>query len=126
MLKVESGPYISLSKIIRSPEPLKELENELVAMLTVQLKRFGVSWNPKAFRAGLNNPELPQELLGKLDDFLGTADRLGWALPKFLVEELDELVEDIESFNPLFLKSLEASRKSGRVSAEAVKKRLGL
>lgn len=127
MTKIEIGtPYISLSKIIRAAEPREELENELVALLAVQLKKLGISWNPDAFRAGLNSPELPEELLKKLEDFLNIAEPLNWALPKTFVDEFDTLIEDIESFNPAFSKSLERSRASGRVSISAVKKRLGL
>ena len=39
---------------------------------------------------------------------------------------LSELEEELEAANPEFLNSLEASRKSGRVSGEAVKRKAGL
>lgn len=48
---------------------------------------------------------------------------LGLVLDK---ETIDEIEEDIESSSPEFLASLERSRRSGRVSGEEVKKRLGL
>jgi hypothetical protein len=41
-------------------------------------------------------------------------------------EALDELLEDIEASSPAFLASLERSRRSGRVSAKAIERRLGL
>ena len=41
-------------------------------------------------------------------------------------ESLEELEEDLEASNPAFLASLEASRRSGRVSGTVVRKRLGL
>lgn len=127
MPKIENGgPSISLAKIIRSPEPRRELEDELVKLLSFQLKRLKIDWNPKAFRAALNNPDLPEELLKKLEDFLNIASVLRWSLPETFQEEFDQLIEDIESCNPAFLKSLDASRASGRVSSATVKKRLGL
>ena len=46
------------------------------------------------------------------------------ALLKGLSEEKVE--EDLEASTPAFLASLEASRRSGRVSGAAIKKRLGL
>ena len=39
---------------------------------------------------------------------------------------LEEMEEDLEASRPAFLASLEASRRSGRVSGAAIKKRLGL
>lgn len=41
-------------------------------------------------------------------------------------EALDELLEDLEASSPAFLASLDASRRSGRVSGAVVKKRLGV
>ena len=39
---------------------------------------------------------------------------------------LDELEEEIEAANPAWLASLEASRRSGRVSGKEVRKKAGL
>lgn len=39
---------------------------------------------------------------------------------------LEELLEDLEASSPAFLASLDASRRSGRVSGAVIKKRLGL
>ncbi len=41
-------------------------------------------------------------------------------------QTLDALDEDLAAQSPKFLASLDASRKSGRVSAKAVKRRAGL
>jgi hypothetical protein len=118
--------YLSLSKLIRSDQPKEELEDELISLLCGHLKRLGIKWNPSAFRAGLNNPELPEEVLRKLEDFLNIAESLRWSLPFSFVEELDKAIEDIESFNPAFCKFLKESKASGRVSVSAIKKRLGI
>lgn len=48
---------------------------------------------------------------------------LGIVLDK---ETIDEIEEDIEASSPEFLASLEASRKSGRISGEEVRKKAGL
>jgi hypothetical protein len=117
--------YLSVARILRATNPKEELTNELVAFLGTHLKAYGIRWNPKAFRAGLSSPEVPMELLRKLEDFLGVAESLNWVVPKSVVDELDRIIEDIESCNPAFVNSLGASRASGRVPASAVKKRLG-
>ena len=118
--------YLSVARILRAPDPRKELTDELVAFLSAHLKALGIRWNPKAFRAGLKNSLLPEELLRKLEDFLGVAESLNWSLPNAVVEALDHVLEDIESFNPAFVASLNASHASGRVAASVVRKRLGL
>ena len=123
---VSTPPYLSLSKIIRATQPKEELEDELLACLSIHLKSLGIRWSPSAFRAGLNNSQLPEGLLRRLEDFLSVSGTLDWALPKTFVDELDRLIEDIESFNPSFVKALRASSLSGRLSSAVVKKRLGL
>ena len=106
--------------------PKEELINELVACLNAHLKPLRIRWNPRAFRAGLSNPELPEGLLRKLEDFLGVAESMNWAVPKTVAEELDRVIEDIESCNPAFITSLRAARASGHnISSTEVKKRLG-
>ena len=117
--------YLSVAKILRAANPKEEVTNELVAFLMNHLKPLRIRWNPNAFRAGLTNPALPEALLRKLEDFLGVAELLGWSLPTSVVEELDRIIEDIESFNPAFVNSLQASRASGRVPASIIKKRAG-
>ena len=123
---VLTHPYLSLSKIIRATQPKEELEDELLSCLSIHLKRLGIRWSPSAFRAGLNNSQLPEGLLRRLEDFISVSETLDWALPKTFVDELDGLIEDIESFNPSFVKALRASSLSGRLSSAVVKKRLGL
>jgi len=119
-------PFLSVVRILRAANPKEELTNELTGLLVTRLKPLGIRWNPTAFRAGLRNPRLPKELVRKLEDFLRVAESLNWSIPKAVVEELDRIVEDIESFNPAFVNSLRASRASGRVPASLVKKRLGV
>lgn len=118
--------YLSVASILLADDPKEELINELVVCLASHLKPLKLRWNPNAFRAGLQNPELPEELLRKLEDFLEVAESLQWSLPKTVIEELDRVIEDIESFNPAFVNRLRASHASGRVTALAVKKRLGV
>ena len=124
-LEVER-PYLSVSRILRAANPKEELVSELIGVIGVHLKALGMPWDPKAFRAGLQNPELPTELLGKLEDFLHVAESLSGPLPRAVGEALGRVLEDIEAFNPAFLASMTASRSSGRVGSTVVKKRLGV
>ena len=117
--------YLSVARILRAANPKEEVTNELINFLGAHLKALGIQWNARAFRAGLQNPELPEELLRKLEDFLGVAESLNWVLPKTVAEELDRIIEDVESCNPAFVNRLRASRASGRVPASLVKRRLG-
>lgn len=117
--------YLSVAKILRAADPKAEVTNELVKFLLDHLKPLKIRWNPHAFRAGLTSPALPEALLRKLEDFLEVAELLGWSLPKSVVDELDRIIEDIESFNPAFVNSLRVSRLSGRVPAAALKKHAG-
>jgi len=123
-LEVERS-YLSVARILRSDDPKGELTKELIALLDSHVNALGIRWNPKAFRAGLTNPELPEDLLRKLEDLLAVGESLHWSLPKTVAEALDTVLEDIESCNPAFVASLNASRRSGRIPAAAVKKRLG-
>ena len=118
-------PCLSVARILRATNPKEEVTKEVIAFLKTHLQPLGIRWNPHAFRAGLNNPALPEALLRKLEDFLGVAEALNWSVPKTVVEELDRAIEDIEAWNPAFVERLRASRLSGRVPASAIKKRLG-
>ncbi len=130
MAKVNSLPKIlSLSKLLTTPKPRELLVEELIKLLKTQLKKLGIVWNPKSFRAGLNNPKLPKDLLVKLEGLIFLAEACHWQLSPEVKLELDETIEDIESFNPLFRKELEkriveADRKSCWVSLKEVQKRL--
>ena len=54
-------------------------------------------------------------------------DRHGKTLALVLDREsLEDIEEDLEASKPSFLAALETSRRSGRVSGAAVKKRLGV
>ena len=118
-------PYLSVARILRASDPKEEVTSELVTFLGTHMKPLGIHWNSRAFRAGLQNPGLPEELLRKLEDLLTVAESLNWSLPKTVVEAFDGVIEDIESCNPAFFASLNASRASGRVPASVIKKRLG-
>ena len=67
--------------------------------------------------------KLPFHLHGitRLIDLRGNT--LGIVIDK---QTLDEIEEDLEAQHPAFLASLDASRKSGRVSANVVKRKAGL
>ena len=93
-------------------------------MLTIGLKRLKIVWNAKSFRAGLLNPDLPKDLLEKLEAFLEIGIKLEWEFPGLIREEFSDLVEDIESFNPQFRKS--SSSKGKRVTASNIEKSLKL
>ncbi|OGF61929.1 hypothetical protein A2926_00385 [Candidatus Giovannonibacteria bacterium RIFCSPLOWO2_01_FULL_44_40] len=125
-----TGPIISLSEVIKSREPKSLTEQRLISLLT---KRFGdlqIIWNPKAFREGLNNPELPSNILKKLDSLLLLAETIDWKISKPLKDELDSTVEDIETFNPSFrmrLKKASEEFRAGKfIALEALEKKFGL
>lgn len=53
----------------------------------------------------------------------GKGNTLGLVLDNDVIEEIQE---DIDASSPEFLASLEASRRSGRISGKEVKKNLGM
>lgn len=115
-------PILPLSPVIYSTDPRKIVERALIDFLELQLKKLKIIWNPEAFAGGLRNPELPKDLLEKLDELLLKGERLNWKLPKPLVRELDTVIEGIETFNSRFrarlLRESEAAKKdlaAGRV-----------
>lgn len=68
-----------------------------------------------------------QELrsLFPLDGVVRLMDKKGNTLGLIIGKEtLDDINEDIEASNPAFWASLDASRKSGRVSGEKVRRRI--
>ena len=72
--------------------------------------------SPKAFKS-----------LFPLEGIVRVVDKKGNTLALVLDKQtLEELEEEIEATNPDFLASLDASRKSGRVPGNAVKKKAGL
>ena len=116
-------PHLSLARILRADEPKAELEDELLEYLTGLCTALGITWNSKAFRAGLENPALPETLLRQLEDFLSVIESMRGAVPRSVVEALDTVIEEIEACNPAFIASLHVSRASGRIPAATVKKR---
>lgn len=110
-------PLFSLSDVIREARPREAVEKKLIALLQSRLKKSRIAWNPKAFQGGLGNPALPAAMLKKLETILWLAEAIDWRLSRNLKNELDETVEDIESFNPPFRASLRQAAddfKAGR------------
>lgn len=124
----------SITDLLRTPEPKTFLEDELIKLLARRLKQLDILWNPRSFRAGLANPKLPSHLLKKLESLLEVAEAVGWDISNELRHELDETVEDIETFNPAFRKRLAREHRSalkdiklGRlISGEDLARKLGL
>lgn len=123
-------PIISLPEMIRARKPKSLTEQRLISLLTKRLKELKIIWNPRAFRGGLNNPELPSDILKKLESLLLLAEAVNWKISKQLKDELDSTVEDIETFNPPFRawlkKASEESRAGKFITLEALEKKIGL
>lgn len=105
------NPIFSLPEIIKAKEPREALENRLISILNMRLKELKIIWSRKAFRGGLNNPHLPVGLLKKLESLIIFAEAVNWKLSKNFAQELDSAVEDIETFNPPFIKKMEKFSK---------------
>ena len=89
-------------------------EKKLVALLKKNLRRLGVIWSPEAFQAGLHNPALPNFVLRKFDSLLSLASAVDWKLSKAIAHELDNTIEDIETFNPAFRDALRQATRDIR------------
>jgi len=130
MAKVNSLiKILSLSKLLVIPKPRELVKEELIKLLKARLKKLGIVWNPKSFAGGLSNPELPKDLLIKLEGLISLAEASGWKLSPTAKFELDETIEDIETFNPSFRKELEkriaeADRDKSWIPLEEIEKRL--
>ncbi|OGM91091.1 hypothetical protein A2755_00010 [Candidatus Wolfebacteria bacterium RIFCSPHIGHO2_01_FULL_48_22] len=124
MQKIASKTNIlSLPLLLRAAKPKLAIEQNLVQLLTVRLKELRMAWNPAAFRGGLMNPRLPVWLLEKLESLITLAETSDWRLSKSLASELDNTIEDIETFDPPFQAALrQASRdvKAGRFVTQEV------
>jgi len=118
--------FVSLPRLLSSPAPKLLISEGLTRLLVGKLRPSGVVFNEEAFSEGLTNPDLPVSLLDRLEELISSEEEKDWKLSKRIVAEFDKVIEEVESFNPLFLKSLEESRASGRVSSASVKKELGL
>jgi len=112
---------LSFPEVLRSREPKVLLENRVVQILTKRLKELNIIWGPKAFRGGLNNPDLPVWLIKKLESLIALGEIMDWKLSKAVKDELDATIEDIETFNPAFIKSLKRATsdiKAGRFTTQ--------
>ena len=103
---------LSLTKLLTAHEIRIELVREVIDLLTPGLKRFDIIWNSKVFQASLLKGGIPKSLLEKFEILLETAVNMNWRLPASLVEELDLVIENIESFHPPFRKSLSLTSKT--------------
>lgn len=103
---IQSPIPLSFVEVIRSPEPKIVFEKKLIALLTKNLRRLGIMWSAEAFQGGLHNHELPTALLRKFESLLSLASAVDWKLSKVFVQELDNTIEDIETFNPAVRKRL--------------------
>jgi len=116
--------------MIKSREPKSLLEQRLISLLTKRLKELKIIWNSKAFKGGLNNPELPHAILRKLESLIFLAETLNWKLSKLLKDELDSTIEDVETFNPAFrarLKKASEEFRAGKfITLETLEQKLGL
>ena len=124
MAKTLTLPKIlSLPILLRSRQPRKVIEDGLIRLLKKHLKELKIEWSPVAFRGGLSNPKLPNRLLEKLENLLAVAEASDWKISGELRLELDETIEDIESFNPPFRESIKKIRedlKTGKLKTSSL------
>jgi len=124
------NPIISFPEVLRARKPKALFETRLIALLVKRLNELAIIWSPKAFRGGLNNPQLPHMLLRKLESLIILGENLNWQLSKPLKNELDSTIEDIETFNPPFIESLRrasADIKRGKfITQRELEKRYGI
>lgn len=109
------NPILSFPDVVQTKKPRELFEDRLISLLKKRLKTYRIIWSPKAFRGGLNSPELPAALLRKLESIILLSEAVDWRLSKTLINELDNAVEDIETFNPPFRESL---RRASRGAAK--------
>ena len=105
------NPILSFPDVVQTKRPRELFEDRLVLLLNKRLKLLGITWGPKSFRGGLNNPELPTAILKKLESLILLAEAVGWQLSRSQINELDNTVEDIETFNPPFRESLKRASR---------------
>lgn len=129
-----TSTIVSLSDVMLSSRPKVVVEDALVKLLRKRLKELNITWDPPTFRKALKNPKLPAWILAKLENLIAAAEASGWRTSNALALELDETVEDIESFNPTYRTWLKKSRRDSlrdirtgkAVSIEAYKVEVGL
>ena len=106
-----TSTIVSLSDVMLSSRPKVVVEDALVKLLTKRLKELNVIWDPPTFRKALKNPKLPAWILAKLENLIAAAEASGWRISNALAFELDETVEDIETFNPAYRTWLKKSHR---------------
>src|SRR5438067_1089925 len=99
---MNKSPVISLPDVILSSRPKEVVEDALIKLLTNRFKEIKILWNASVFRKALANSKLPGHLLSKLEELIAIAEASDWHISNSLKMELDETVEDIESFNQRF------------------------
>lgn len=124
------NPILSFLDVIQRKELKSVFENRLIAMLKKRLKELRIIWSPQAFKGGLNNHDLPAEILRKLESIILISESLNWKISTTLKNELDTTVEDIETFNPPFIKRMKKISeevKAGKfITFEELQKKLSL
>lgn len=101
----------SLPDLMYASKPKLLVAEALVRLLKRRLKELNIVWNPDVFRKGLANPKTPRWLLEKLENLIAIAEASGWKTSHALALELDETIEDVESFNPAFRASLKKEKR---------------
>ena len=97
-----------------SSRPKVVVEDALVKLLKKRLKELNVLWVPSNFRKALTNPKLPADLLAKLENLIFAAELSDWKISNSLKFELDETIEDIESFNPAYREAMKRESREAR------------
>lgn len=105
---------VSLPDVLLSARPKAVVGDALVKLLKKRLKELNILWVPSNFRQALANPKLPAWLLAKLETLIAEADARSWKVSKTLMSELDEVVEDIETFNPAYRVALKREAREAQ------------
>src|SRR3989344_3195418 len=109
-----TSTIVSLSDVMLSSRPKVVVEDALVKLLKKRLKELNVLWVPSNFRKALTNPKLPADLLAKLENLIFAAELSDWKISNSLKFELDETIEDIESFNPAYREAMKGESREAR------------
>ena len=94
-----------------SSRPKAVVEDRLVKILTKRCKELRILWNPSVFRKGLRNPKLPAWILDKLENLIVVCEASDWKISNAFSFELDETIEDIETFNPKYRAWMNKARR---------------
>ena len=112
---------VSLPDVLLSPRPKVAVETALIKLLSKRLKELGIVWNASNFRKALESPKLPKWLLVKLENIIAAAEFSDWRISNSLKHELDETVEDIETFNPAYRAALKKEARDAERDFKAGK-----